>query len=183
MQTAAYTEKEMLDIANLFVARSHLTDENDREDLRQELLLGMHNAARKADPEQNVKAFQYVTAKGISLDFFNGLMDRNKRFQTTLNAMAGEGEDRTETVYLHDSGTPTGLDNLLTSDRSQAIASAIDNLTDREKMVVQRHIANGETLTAIAESEGYTLQYASLLWVTAKGKLAKMLAEWEPVAA
>jgi RNA polymerase sigma factor (sigma-70 family) len=184
MQTTAYTEKEMIRVAQLIVSRTHLTDENDREDLFQELMLGMHNAAQKADPAGNVKAYQWVTAKGIALDFFNGFMDRINRFETSLYTLTDvDGEEGVAKVYTEDSGSPSGLDVALADDRTKAIENALASLPEREAIVVKRHLLNGETLTSIANDNGFTVQYAHQILTSAKGKLANALAEWNPLAA
>jgi RNA polymerase sigma factor (sigma-70 family) len=180
MQTSAYDVDQIVDVARMLADRSGLIDANDREDCQQEVAIAMWLAGEKADAEQNVKAYQHTTGRGIALNTFNRVFNHNRRFVTCLNQPVGEVDgDDVEYGETLPNGDQGYVADAIDAERTGAIDAAINSLPGREAEVARAHLLTGETLTSIAEREGFSVQYAHQLLTSAKEKLASMLAEWE----
>ena len=179
MQTAAYTEKELVEVAGILAGRSGLKHQ-DREDCQQEVALAMLIAERKADPSGNVKAYQHVTGRGIALNTFNRTFDHNRRNITLLHRVIDDVDGEPVTYAdITPARCESPFDSQVSTERTQAIDKAINSLPEREATVIRAHLLNGETLTVIGKANGFSVQYAHQILNSGKAKLASQLAEWK----
>lgn len=174
MYKSAYAHEELLDVAGVIAHKHGIREGHDKDDAIQTIALAMLQAEEKAEPGRPVRTYQWTCGMGVAKNFLK-VQDRTRtRERTILNSTVDQDGEAVDMVYTM--AAPVHQDR---DDCTRAIHGAIAALPEREGAIVRAHLLDGQTLTAIAQDQGFSVQYAHQILVRAKGKLAGALAEWQ----
>lgn len=178
-----YTTEETMEIAGKLVGNyGRYLNHEDREDLKQEITFAMWKAGQDADENQNVRAYQFTTGKGIALNISKRIAKHNKRFKTTLNVDVSQDEEDLEEVDLIPAPDTDCDAAILESERTSAIENAIASLPTVQASAINRILREGATLEVFGRENGFTKEWARQILNDAKAILALRLRAWEPTA-
>lgn len=153
---AAYTGEEILAFCTSYTWKHWAgINEVDREEVICQMALGMAEAANRAEPGQNVRAFQWSYAKGYAMKWFELRGEVAAMENIRIDYHHGddgdcEGEGRSLTM------ADTMADQTLPEDLSPAMKEALDSLSREEREIIRLRFLEGkdaeETLQALGIS-------------------------------
>lgn len=176
-----YNENQTMEIAGKLAGNyGRNLDFEDQEDVKQEIAIAIWQAGLKADESRNVEAFQFTSGKGIARNRVRKIQKYYNRFHTMLNEdLSDDDENETEYVDLLSAPESGFLKDTLESERTIALADAIESLPSEWKSVFRKVEIEGMTLEAFGKEQGYSKERARQVLKDAKERLANILRIWE----
>lgn len=172
-----YNENDLYGIAGKFVNEcGRYFSEADQEDMKQEAVIAMWQAQRKADESRNPDAYVCRTGKGTALNAARQIREQSSRFLQTLNVNLSEDDaDDTEAADM----IPGREKDYIESTLGKDLRNAIDALPKSHRKAARRILIDGLTLEAYGQEAGFTRERARQVLNDAKESLRENLRDWE----
>lgn len=149
---AGFTTEQLLEIAEKETC--HFINPEDREDAKQEFILGVLEAQERGDPEQKgYRTYLWSYGRGRVLTFLSKQEKYNYRQNRHLNIHDTDAEE-----------SPISLSENMISDAEKpgdawekctqidALKTAINQLDDRKKQILQEYYSDEKSLAEIGTS-------------------------------
>ena len=143
---SGYTTQQMIDIADRTVC--HLRSPEDREDAKQEFILGMLEAEQKAENPATLKSYEWSSGRGRLLSF----LARQKKYNFAHNRPFDSDEILLDTLDVRE----TPIEEATKQDQEEWVRSLVDGLLDKQNKVIRGRFFSGQTLEQVGKSMGYT---------------------------
>lgn len=175
----AFDEDQLIEIATRETAA--IANEHDREDAKQEFILGALEAQAKARKGEAVRAFQWESARGRVLNFLNRDKhgrNQEKRVKVILDSQVGDEGEEEALVNFMASAAARPLDLALDNERAARVRSAVHKLPEDLREVIKGRFFQHKTLEEIAKARKVTKEWIRKLEAEAlrilRAKLARV---------
>lgn len=180
MKNAPYEVEELEQVASRIAYSVGILNHNDREDCMQEIQVAMWQAGIKADPERNVKGYQWQTGKGVALNFRNLLFDHNDRFRTVLNGATSVEDEDCQLYETMDNGFTGPESRRMNTEMFQSFLDAVDSLPEVTSNVIRGKLLDGKTIETLALELGISKTQVGNRYQSGVELLKVRMAQWNP---
>ena len=174
-----FTTEQLLEIAEKETAK--LVDPDDREDAKQEFILGVLEAQEKGDPEkEGYRAYLWSYGRGRVMTFLAQQKKYSYRQNREINVHAatdysrGRTEPWIDTKEQHKFSSPEELAQK--TEEQQQLQAAIQTLSENQQHVINAYFLQDKSLQEIAQDLGISKQAVAQRKDNALSKLQTALA-------
>lgn len=166
------TDKQLDEISTAETA--HISDYHDREDAKQEWMLGAWEASLRAKEGMSVRTYQWRYGRGRVLSAFNKIVRYKKRNFLVIDKPIGE-DGVTAAEHIHDIKAKSPDEDICRDEVENLIAEVMGVLDDRSAEIVRLCVFKGLTLGEVGDKFGLSRERMRQLRDKAFDKMRRVI--------